>query len=176
MSYIKNNLLPNEEVIFQADVHPVVFLRALVMLFFTLLLAVCATAMIAQNPQLTGSFIPTLWCLAGITLFGTISLAVRALVYKASTEFAVTNQRIIAKRGFIRRSTLEVMLPKAESVSIDQDILGRMLGYGSLTVVGTGGTRETIRLIDDPVYARHLINRVINAARQSGSTRTREEY
>ena len=78
-----------------------------------------------------------------------------------TTEFAVTNRRVIAKTGFIRRRTLEILLQKVESVAVYQDILGRLLNFGSVTVTGTGGTRERFRMIVKPSAVRKKINHII---------------
>ena len=60
-----------------------------------------------------------------------------------SDEFVVTNKRIIVKTGIFSRKTLEMNLNKIESVNVDQSIFGRMFGYGTITIIGTGGTRES---------------------------------
>ena len=54
------------------------------------------------------------------------------------TEMAVTDRRIIYKRGLIRRMTAEMNIEKVESVSVGQSILGRILDYGTIDVRGTG--------------------------------------
>ena len=64
------------------------------------------------------------------------------LIARAASEFAITNKRIIIKVGLISRHTLEMNLSKVESVIVDQGIWGRIIGYGSITVIGTGGTNE----------------------------------
>ena len=56
-----------------------------------------------------------------------------------------TNRRIIIKTGFIARNTFEMNLSKIESVNVDQSFMGRILGYGSMTIIGTGGTREAFQ-------------------------------
>ena len=78
-----------------------------------------------------------------------------------TTEFAVTNRRVIAKMGFIRRHTLEMLLLKIESVAVQQSILGRLLNFGTVTVTGTGGTREGFKAIVEPLAARSKINQII---------------
>ena len=70
------------------------------------------------------------------------------------SEFAITNKRIIIKRGFIARETFEMNLSKIESVNVDQSVLGRILGYGTLTIIGTGGTRESFNDISSPINFR----------------------
>ena len=54
------------------------------------------------------------------------------------TELSVTNHRVIYKTGFIRRHTVEMNMDKVETVNVDQTILGRILGYGTIHVLGTG--------------------------------------
>jgi uncharacterized membrane protein YdbT with pleckstrin-like domain len=63
------------------------------------------------------------------------------------TEIAVTNRRAIYKKGLVRRQANEMNMDKVESVQINQSILGRMLDYGDVTVLGTGEGFETLRTI-----------------------------
>ena len=75
-------------------------------------------------------------------------LLVREWFERWTTEIAITNRRIILKRGFIRRDTAEMHMDKVESVDVNQSLLGRLLDYGDVTVRGTGAGLETLRLID----------------------------
>jgi uncharacterized membrane protein YdbT with pleckstrin-like domain len=86
-----------------------------------------------------------------------------------TTEFAVTNKRVLAKTGWIRRQTLELLLLKVESISVHQGILGRLLNFGVVTVTGTGGTKESFKAITDPVAFRSKINQIIEKYGQSHS-------
>ncbi len=83
---------------------------------------------------------------------------VAALIRNATSEFAVTNRRVIVKVGLISRNTLELNLAKVESIGVEQTLLGRVLGYGTIVVVGTGGTREPFRSIADPMAFRRAVN------------------
>ncbi len=71
-----------------------------------------------------------------------------------TTEIAVTDRRVILKRGFIRRQTTEINNDKVESVEVHQSVLGRLLGYGTVTIRGTGTGLEPIRDIDSPLEFR----------------------
>jgi uncharacterized membrane protein YdbT with pleckstrin-like domain len=93
--------------------------------------------------------------------FYSIGLGIRALIIMLTTEFCVTHRRVIAKTGFIRRHTLEMLLPKIESVSVNQNVLGRILNFGTVTVTGTGGTQESFKSIIEPIEVRKKINRII---------------
>ncbi len=98
--------------------------------------------------------LPGLLCLV---IIGIVPL-VAALIRNATSEFAVTNHRVIVKVGLIKRNTLELNLAKVESIGVDQTLLGRMLGYGTIVVVGTGGTREPFKSIADPMAFRRAVN------------------
>ena len=82
---------------------------------------------------------------------------IRELIEKLSSEYALTNKRLIMKSGIIARRTVELMLTKCEGVSIDQSIMGRLLGYGTLLAT-TGGATNKFRKIADPVVFRNRIN------------------
>lgn len=70
---------------------------------------------------------------------------------RLSSEFAITNKRIIIKTGLILRRTVELNLQQVESVKVDQSIFGRLLDYGTVTIVGSGGTREVFPHIRQPL-------------------------
>ena len=89
-----------------------------------------------------------------LTLRGLFSLFLIPLFQRKLSEFAVTNRRIIIKTGFISRRTIEMNLSKIESVNVDQPVMGRIFGYGDITIIGTGGTRETFTHIQKPLEFR----------------------
>ena len=67
-----------------------------------------------------------------------------AWVKRRTTELAVTNRRVIYKRGFVRRHTIEMNMDKVESVDVDQSFWGRIFNYGTIVVHGTGGSLEPL--------------------------------
>lgn len=89
-----------------------------------------------------------------ISLKSFLTLFISPLIDYHTSEFAITSKRIIIKVGLIRRRTMELNIPKVESVNVDQSILGRILGYGSISIVGTGGSRETFNKISKPLDFR----------------------
>jgi len=82
------------------------------------------------------------------------SLFIAPLIDRWTDEFAITNKRVIIKTGFINRRTVELNLSKIESVNVNQSVLGRIFGFGSLQIVGTGGTRELFTNINNPIIFR----------------------
>jgi uncharacterized membrane protein YdbT with pleckstrin-like domain len=100
--------------------------------------------------------------IAGFTmmLIGGIILGI-AVIRRNATEMAVTNKRIIIKVGFLTKRTLELFLAKVESVGVEQTLLGRMLGFGSISVRGTGGTNEPFSHVADPLEFRRQVQHQI---------------
>jgi uncharacterized membrane protein YdbT with pleckstrin-like domain len=85
---------------------------------------------------------------------GLLSLFIIPLMQQYTDEFVVTNKRVIIKKGLISIWTLEMNLRKIETVNVSQSVAGRLLGYGCLTLIGTGGTREKFESIKDPLNFR----------------------
>jgi uncharacterized membrane protein YdbT with pleckstrin-like domain len=79
---------------------------------------------------------------------------VSAFIKYKTTELAITNKKIIAKFGFIRRDTIELLLPKIESIQVKQSLFGRMLNYGSIIVSGAGNPQAPVPGIDEPIQFR----------------------
>ena len=97
-----------------------------------------------ERVEIVGRFPTVFWIGAWATLIvlGPFLIGVyffaRWAVYMKSTFAVVTNQRVILKRGLIRRWTEELAVDSIESVELDQSVLGRLFGYGTITVHGTG--------------------------------------
>ena len=100
-----------------------------------------------------------------VSLKALLTLFVSPLVARATSEFAVTNRRVIIKVGLVSRRTVELNLEKVESIGVEQTILGRILGYGTIVVVGTGGTKEPFLRIADPMGFRRAVNEATEALR-----------
>ena len=92
----------------------------------------------------------------GLFIIGAVTLTYN-LVVNASTEFGVTDKRVVIKTGIIWRRTQEVILQKVESILVDQSIPGRILGYGTITITGSGGSAEPHRNIAQPLQFRRAV-------------------
>lgn len=82
------------------------------------------------------------------------TLGIYPTLQSYTDEFVVTDRRIIIKKGIMSIYTLEMNLERVETVNVNQSILARILGYGHVTIVGTGGTRETFNDIRRPLEFR----------------------
>ena len=91
-----------------------------------------------------------------------LTLFIAPLIDKYTDEFAITNKRVIIKTGLISRTTFEMNHSKIESVNVDQSILGRILGYGTIRIVGSGGTKEVFPKILNPLEFRKKFQEMSN--------------
>jgi uncharacterized membrane protein YdbT with pleckstrin-like domain len=155
MSYVENNLMPGETIVCQAKIHWVIFLNGITLGAIGLLVLV-------GDERRDGSEV------AGyVLLFFSFTSLLKAFITKISTELVVTSKRVIAKIGLIRRNTIELNHSKVESFNVDQSIIGRILGYGTFIVFGTGGGKNVIQNIDSPLDFRRNAIKIIDNIQKS---------
>jgi len=145
MGYVEQSLTHDEQVIVKARLHWGMFVMPAAILLIGILL-------IGNSKD--GSGITCVWWL--ILLWGLFSAIDRVITY-LTTEFALTNKRLMGKIGLLRRRSLELMLNEVESISVDEPLLGRILGYATITVAGTGGTKQSFSFIAGAMGLRREI-------------------
>ena len=148
MSYVQRVLQPGEQVRHISSIHWIMYWPGVAVA----LLAVVAY-WFSETRLLTGFWRYTTYALALVA----VVLLIQQWFQWWVTEIAVTNRRVIYKTGLVRRRTNEMNMDKVESVKIDQSILGRMLDYGNVTILGTGEGFETLRTIASPIELRNSI-------------------
>ncbi len=139
MSYVTQSLLPGEQIAYQTRLHRMMFLAPL-------LAALVALAITVAAPPVGGAL-----------LLAALAWALVVYLRYISSEFAVTDKRVVIKVGLLHRRTLEMLLVKVEAIAVDQSIAGRLFGYGTIVVVGTGGTREAFENIASPLEFRRAV-------------------
>jgi membrane protein YdbS with pleckstrin-like domain len=145
MAYVDSQLLPGEQVIYRAHMSRLLFLPAI------------GVAALAVGAGIVSASIPGFWMTAAaLAVIAAIVFLGELILYKSS-EFAVTDRRVIIKVGWIRRRTMETMLGKIEALGVQQGMLGRMFNFGTITVTGTGGTQETFDRIGAPLEFRKQV-------------------
>lgn len=124
----------------------------------------------------------SLWSLAPLIILGFLLLPLFgigiifwliAFVRYKTTELAITNKRVIAKFGFIRRKTIELNINKVESIQVDQGIPGRIFNYGSLVISGAGNPQAPIPGISNPLNFRRMFMETQDQAAQPKATEPR---
>src|SRR5579871_736057 len=73
----------------------------------------------------------------GIFLVG-IVIFLSMMIRKWTTEIGVTSHRFVEKKGLFSLRTNEIALHNIEGVRVNQDLMGKMLGYGTVRIEGTG--------------------------------------
>ena len=144
-SYVNSHLDPGEKIEHQASIHWIVYLGPMFPIGAGLMLVLPGAPGIAWGGLL-------------LLAAGVIGL-LGAWIRQSTSEFAVTNRRVIVKTGFLSRRTIELNMSKVESIQVDQGLLARLLNYGTITVIGTGGTKEPFSMIDDPLSFRHAVQK-----------------
>ena len=94
--------------------------------------------------------------LANATIAIGLAFFLVAFIRYKTTELAITNKRVIAKFGFISRTTIEINIQKIESIQVHQGILGRIFNFGSLVVSGAGNPQAPIPGISNPLNFRRV--------------------
>jgi len=147
MSYVTRNLIAGESLVYETGVHWSV-------LFWPLMIAlVIGAGAIACLVQKDSNF---LYAGAALLVVAVGVMAV-AMMRRKATEIAVTNRRVIVKTGLAHRKSFEIVLPKVESIGIQEPLMGRILGYGTVVIRGTGGTPEPFEKIAHPsAFRKHV--------------------
>lgn len=149
-SYIDQSLMSGEEVVYRTHPHWIIFSPTIGWLAAMFLSLLVLPSYPFGQLTLAGShpfyLIFSFLAFAGATVTGVMSY----IQYRTS-EYGITNKRVIVKIGFIQRYTLEILLPKIESIQVAQTILGRFLDYGTIIINGTGGSRDAFRTMPSPL-------------------------
>jgi len=149
--YIDEILQPGEKVLYSTNAHWMFYLPAIAAWIVALILLALSRATVIDGV--------ILMCLAASAVMAILALywTIKAWFHRSTTETDVTNRRVVHKTGFIKRRTFEMSLDKVESVDVNQSILGRILNYGDVTILGVGEGRETISTIASPLAFRNYI-------------------
>jgi uncharacterized membrane protein YdbT with pleckstrin-like domain len=148
LGYVEHVLQPGEEIKHVSRLTWILYLPGLILVAIGLVGWVIFTS--SQSNQIAPALMGVV-CLLGVASI------LLAWFSRWTTEIAVTNRRIVYKRGFIRRHTIEMNMDKIESVDVDQSIMGRLFNYGTLTVHGTGTGIEPLYQIDSPIEFRNSV-------------------
>jgi len=149
MRYVRRVLQPGETIVYSTKLHWRVYIQAILLVIACIIITGAAVAT-NDNQGISLAF----GIAAVIFALLALSAGLRAFIRRATTELAVTDHRVIYKSGLLSRHTIEMNRDKVESVDVDQSLLGRILGYGTVVVRGTGGSLEPIRNIGDPLSFR----------------------
>jgi membrane protein YdbS with pleckstrin-like domain len=149
MAYYTKVLQPEETVKAVGRLHWSIYGRAIVVLL--LAVAVLAFAESLTDPE---------WqryaqMASGVVALLGLLLLIAAWIRRKSTEIVVTDRRVILNQGLLRRHTMEMNM--IEMVDVKQSLWGRIWGYGTVEIRGTGADIEPLVGIGSPLAIRNAI-------------------
>jgi len=162
MSYVESNLIPGEKVIYQTRLHWTVMFWHVFL--GCLLLGLPGVFLLYYALTRTGIESRTLHAMEGVgvlLLFCSAVAILSGMLRRHATEMALTNRRLVIKTGLASRKTIEMLLNKVESIEVGETALGRILGYGTIVVIGTGGTPEPFHRVAHPLEFRSQVQQQI---------------
>ena len=177
LDYVRQSLTEDEELVHVAHFHWMYTLGAVLNIVFGVGLAVLLIwGCIAIQPALPNFFkidVPpdAGWVdmvrgvHPGIKIIAFMVLAMGLLRYahmmiiKATTEIAITNKRLIYKRGLVARFVGEMNIDRIEGVNVLQGVWGRIFNFGRVMVRGMGVGEVVLPSIEDPIKFRKAIEK-----------------
>lgn len=165
MSYIDKVLMPDETILYRTRPHWIIFASTVAWLLVAFFISLIGPEFpLSQQLPLTKIFGYLFLALAAYT-------GLDAYITYITSEYAITNKRILMKTGFIRRVTFEIFLRSVESVIVNQSILGRILGYGTTIIGGVGGSKDPFYNIPNPLDFRAKVQQLIDQLPDAASAK-----
>jgi uncharacterized membrane protein YdbT with pleckstrin-like domain len=149
MGYVDKNIAADENILYRAEIHWIVYKPAiaLLILFTALFGAAAARPELNKYSAMVG----------GIGLLVALVAFIQAWIDRMTTEIAVTTRRVIVKVGLIRRTVMEMHANRIESLVVRQSVFGRILDYGTVIVKGTGAGIEPVQNVACPLKLRAAV-------------------
>lgn len=157
-NFVQNNLMQGEKIIHRAVVDWYIYIESILWVFMTIAVVGFGSFVLDMSHRFL-SLIVIVMLIIVVRSFSS------AFMHQYCTELAITDRRVVAKFGFIRRDVIELPLEKIESVILDQSVLERIMDAGSIAVRGTGVAMAPVRFIDKPMDFRNKLNEAIAAAK-----------
>jgi uncharacterized membrane protein YdbT with pleckstrin-like domain len=146
MGYVDSNLMTDETVRYRTRLHKILFFWPGI---FAMAFCILLVWLLHQ-----GTYKPLY---VGFCYILAIIIMLPSYIQYISSEFVVTNKRVVVKVGFIRRHTMETQLQKIEAIEVEQSVLGRICNFGTISIIGTGGTKEPFKNINNPLGFRRAV-------------------
>jgi uncharacterized membrane protein YdbT with pleckstrin-like domain len=164
MSYVEKHLIEGESIIYETRLHWVVLV---VPILVALLFGLTGVAMFVLSGRTAAdqSVAHQSLLVAGAAFLAIALIFIaRGILVRNATEMTVTNKRVFVKVGLAARRTIELLLSRVESIGVEESVTGRMLGYGTVIVHGTGGTPEIFNRIAYPLEFRTQVQQQIETS------------
>jgi uncharacterized membrane protein YdbT with pleckstrin-like domain len=167
LSYVEKHLIAGETLQYQTKLHWIVMLGHAVIA--AVLVVIGLALLMTPWSSVTGgaaSFAPVLRVSGAVSLLIGVIFFVVGLVRRNATVMALTNKRVIVKTGLASRRTIELLLSRIESIAVEEPAMGRLFGYGTVVIRGTGGTPEVFEKISHPLEFREQVQSQISSGQK----------
>ncbi len=169
MSYLAKKLTAGEQLIYTGKLHWMMFFGCFIRLGILF-----ALVLLADHYQIWG-YVSQIGqyrniILAGLFLVFFVLPFLRIFVIRQTTEIVITDQRLICKAGLISVDMQGMPLNKVENIDSNQSIMGRILGYGDITIKGSGSTPITIYNLGRLMKFRMQLASLLNQVTENGRT------
>jgi uncharacterized membrane protein YdbT with pleckstrin-like domain len=161
MSYVQKHLIEGETIIYETRLHWIVLIGPVVL---ALLFGLTGVGMFMLSGRTTADqpgAHKSMMVLGAAFLTVALVFIIRGVLMRNATEMTVTNKRVFVKVGLAARRTIELLLSRVESIGVEESVIGRMLGFGTVIVHGTGGTPEFFNRIAHPLEFRTQVQQQI---------------
>lgn len=156
-NYTKDTLLRDEKIVYWSRPHWIIYSRSITAFIASFIIFLYGPSLFLSGIYVYGFRVHEIIALAVLAV-ALYWLLASHITYKTS-EYAVTNRRILMKTGWIQRYSLEIFLEKIEAVYVNQSVPGRILNYGMITVIGVGGTSDPFYYVPNPLAFRQIVQR-----------------
>ena len=166
MSYVEKHLIEGETIIYKTRLHWIVLV---VPILLGVLFGATGVAMFVLAGRTTPAQTTehqSLMLIGAAFFVLALIFIVRGVLLRNATEMTVTNKRVFVKVGLAARRTIELLLSRVESIGVEESVMGRMLGYGTVIVHGTGGTPEIFNMIAHPLEFRTQVQQQIEKSQE----------
>jgi uncharacterized membrane protein YdbT with pleckstrin-like domain len=157
MAYYQKVMQPGEVLRYAGSLHWVVFVPSLATFALGIAVGLSASTVAHAQAENADSIDFALKLIAAVLLLYGIIKFLGAAIRRSTTEIIITDRRVLYKRGIISRHTIEMNISKIETVDVSQTISGRLLGYGTVFVRGTGAGLEPLTRVAHPLLLRNAI-------------------
>ncbi len=168
MSYVQKHLIEGETIIYETRLHWIMLIGPVLLGLLFGLTGVGMFVLSARAADDKSAAHEPLLVLGAAFFAVALIFIVRGIVMRNATEMTVTNKRVFVKVGFAARRTIELLLSRVESIGVEESVMGRMLGYGTVIIHGTGGTPEVFNRMAHPLEFRTQVQQQIEKS-QGGS-------
>ncbi len=155
-SYIQQTLMPGEHVCIDTRPHKILFAWPIAIVIFGILIDLFGGLIPSLNIVIIHHISTADLLSALIVLFGFTQIF-KAMIQYCTSEYIVTNNRVVMKTGLMSVNVMEILLSRMEAVHVSQSFWGRFYNYGSLVIIGVGGTRDYFTYVPNPFKFRQYI-------------------